>query len=144
MPRRKKSKRRRSPKTTSLYDLAVAYGNASIITMGIAGTSPYGFITGKADIGYTSGTASGRPLFTGQAAEGMQLVGAGEISLGDIMAQPALSFAQMSANAQANAVPMALSAISLNAGAKIFRRVMRKPFNQANKLIRPLGLGVRL
>ena len=74
----------------------------------------------------------------------MALTGATEISLGDILNQPGLAANQMMANAQSNMIPMAISAITLNAGAKIFRRVMRQPFNKANALIRPLALGVRL
>lgn len=137
-PRRKKSKRRRGPKTFSLYNAAVSYLNLSILTEGIMGTSPVGVVTGATDIGYK--TVSDSRLGT----TSMTLTGATEISLGDILNQPGLAANQMMANAQSNMIPMAISAITLNAGAKIFRRVMRQPFNKANALIRPLALGVRL
>lgn len=137
-PRRKKSKRRRGPKTFSLYNAAVSYLNLSILTEGIMGTSPVGVVTGATDIGYK--TVSDSRLGT----TSMALTGATEISLGDILNQPGLAANQMMANAQSNMIPMAISAITLNAGAKIFRRVMRQPFNKANALIRPLALGVRL
>jgi len=102
------------------------------------GTSPVGVVTGATDIGYK--TVSDSRLGT----TSMTLTGATEISLGDILNQPGLAANQMMANAQSNMIPMAISAITLNAGAKIFRRVMRQPFNKANALIRPLALGVRL
>ena len=137
-PRRKKSKRRRGPKTFSLYNAAVSYLNLSMLTEGIMGTSPVGVVTGATDIGYK--TVSDSRLGT----TSMALTGATEISLGDILNQPGLAANQMMANAQSNMIPMAISAITLNAGAKIFRRVMRQPFNKANALIRPLALGVRL
>jgi len=137
-PRRKKSKRRRRAKTFSLYNAAISYLNLSILTEGIMGTSPVGVVTGAGDIGYK--TVGDRGL----GATSTVMVGASEISLSDILNQPGLAANQMMANAQANMVPMAISAITLNAGAKIFRRVMRQPFNKANALIRPLALGVRL
>jgi len=74
----------------------------------------------------------------------LTMTGASQISLADIMNAPTLSFQQIMANAEANAMPMALSAITFNVGAKVFKKVMRKPFTQANKLIKPLGLDVRI
>ena len=127
--RRSKAKRRRSPRTKSLYSMAVGYGNLAILTQGIAGTSPYGMITGKADIGYTTSGS---------------LTGAGAISLGDILQNPSAAFSQMNSNVSANAAGMMIQAITFNAGARIFRKVMARPFREANKVIRPLGLGVSL
>ena len=137
MPRRKKSKRRRSPKTISLYNMAVGYGNLAILTEGTLGTSPYGAVTGAVDLGYRSATEHG-------VVQAATITGASVISLGDILQEPSLAMNTIMANAQANAVPMAIAAISFNTGAKIFRKVMAKPFREANKLIKPLGLGVRL
>ena len=139
MARRKsKSRRRRSPKTISLYNMAVAYGNLAILTEGTLGTSPYGAITGGADLGYKSVSD------VGLGATTMTLSGAGVISLGDILTEPSLAMNTIMQNAKSNAVPMAIGAITFNAGAKIFRKTMAKPFREANKLIKPLGLGVRL
>lgn len=139
MARRKKSKRRRSPKTISLYAMAVGYGNLAILTEGTLGTSPYGALTGAADLGYRSNIVD-----VGLGATSTSMVGAAQISLGDILQEPSMAMSQIMANAQANAVPMAIGAITFNTGAKIFRKVMAKPFREANKLIKPLGLGVRL
>ena len=136
--RRAKKSRRRSPKTISLYNMAVGYGNLAILTEGTMGTSPYGVITGSTDLGYKSIADAGLGVTS------MTLSGAGVISLGDILNEPSLAMTTIMQNAKSNAVPMAIGAITFNTGAKIFRKVMRKPFNEANKLIKPLGLGVRL
>jgi len=136
--RRAKRSRRRSPKTISLYNMAVGYGNLAILTEGTMGTSPYGVITGSTDLGYKSVADAGLGVTS------MTLSGAGVISLGDILNEPSLAMNTIMQNARSNAVPMAIGAITFNAGAKIFRKTMAKPFREANKLIKPLGLGVRL
>ena len=139
MPRRRaKKSRRRSPKTISLYNMAIGYGNLAILTEGTMGTSPYGVITGSTDLGYKSVADAGLGVTS------MTLSGAGVISLGDILNEPSLAMNTIMQNARSNAVPMAIGAITFNAGAKIFRKTMAKPFREANKLIKPLGLGVRL
>jgi hypothetical protein len=74
----------------------------------------------------------------------LALTGASQISLADIMNAPSLSFDQITQNARSNAVPMALAAVTFNVGASVFKKIMRKPFTQANKLIKPLGLNVRI
>ena len=136
--RRAKKSRRRSPKTISLYNMAVGYGNLAILTEGTMGTSPYGVITGSTALGYKSVADAGLGVTS------MTLSGAGVISLGDILNEPSLAMNTIMQNARSNAVPMAIGAITFNAGAKIFRKTMAKPFREANKLIKPLGLGVRL
>ena len=136
--RRAKKSRRRSPKTISLYNMAVGYGNLAILTEGTMGTSPYGVITGSTDLGYKSVADAGLGVTS------MTLSGAGVISLGDILNEPSLAMNTIMQNARSNAVPMAIGAITFNAGAKIFRKTMAKPFREANKLIKPLGLGVRV
>ena len=129
MARRKKTQRRRSPRYKSLYTMAVAYGNLAILSQGIAGTSPLGMVMQGADT-YTD---------TGAIA-----TGADSVSLGDILQNPTQAFAAMNSNISVNASAMMIQAITFNAGAKIFRKVMSKPFREANKVIRPLGLGVQL
>ena len=136
--RRAKKSRRRSPKTISLYNMAVGYGNLAILTEGTMGTSPYGVITGSTHLGYKSVADAGLGVTS------MTLSGARVISLGDILNEPSLAMNTIMQNARSNAVPRAIGAITFNAGAKIFRKTMAKPFREANKLIKPLGLGVRL
>ena len=129
MAKRKASKRRRGPRYKSLYSMAVAYGNLAILSQGIAGTSPVGMIMQGADT-YDSA--------------GLMTTGAASVSLGDILQNPSQAFSSMNANISQNASAMMIQAITFNAGAKIFRKVMSRPFREANKVIRPLGLGVQL
>ena len=140
MARRKTKRRRSRKKFINLYDMAVAYGNLSIITQGTLGSGPVEALTGKYDIGYTRTVDIG----LGRESQMLALTGATQISLADIMNAPTLSFQQIMDNAQANAVPMLFAATTFNIGARIFKKVMRRPFTQANKLIKPLGLDVRI
>ena len=140
MARRRKARRRSRKKFINLYDMAVAYGNLAIITQGTLGSGPVEALTGAYDIGYTRTADVG----LGRGSQALTMTGASQISLADIMNSPTLSFQQIMANAEANAMPMALSAITFNVGAKVFKKVMRRPFSQANKLIKPLGLDVRI
>ena len=109
--------------------MAVAYGNLSILTHGIMATSPYGVITGSADTYDTTGA-----YVTGSEA----------VTLADILHNPSSAFSSMNTNISAAAASMMIQAITFNAGARIFRKVMSRPFREANKVIRPLGLGVQL
>ena len=140
MARRKTKRRRSRKKFINLYDMAVAYGNLSIITMGTLGSGPVEAVTGAYDIGYSRTADVG----LGRGSQMLALTGATQISLADIMNAPTLSFQQIMDNAQANAIPMLFAATSFNIGARIFKKVMRRPFSQANKLIKPLGLDVRI
>ena len=140
MARRKKATRRRRKPALNLYDMAVAYGNLNIITQATLGSGPIEALSGAYDIGYTRTADVG----LGRGSQMLALTGASQISLADIMNAPAMSFDAVMTNARASAVPAALAAISFNIGASVFKKIMRKPFNQANKLIRPLGLNVRI
>ena len=140
MARRKKATRRRKKPALNLYDMAVAYGNLNIITQATLGSGPIEALSGAYDIGYTRTVDAG----LGRGSQMLAVTGASQISLADIMNAPAMSFDAVMANARASAVPAALAAISFNIGASVFKKIMRKPFNQANKLIRPLGLNVRI
>ena len=140
MARRKKAVRRRKKPATNLYDLAVAWGNLSIITNATLGSGPVEFLGGAYDIGMSRTQDSG----LGRGSQMLQMTGASQISLADIMNAPSLSFDQITQNARSNAVPMALAAVTFNVGAGVFKKIMRKPFTQANKLIKPLGLNVRI
>ena len=139
---KKKKTRRKSPKTMSLYDAAVAYGNLTILTEGTFGTGPIGFITGDYDLMEKTPT-------TGDSWHGTQtltttLEGTDQISMRDMLNEPALAFNQIQTNVKTNAVGMTVNAIFFNAGARVLKRAIRQPINQANRFIRPLGLGVRI
>jgi len=52
---RKKKRSRRRP-AFSILNALEAYVYATILTEGVAGTGPIGFITGEGDLGYTTQT----------------------------------------------------------------------------------------
>ena len=143
MARRRKAKRRRGPKTWSLYDAAVSYGNLSILTQGLLGSGPAEAVLGDYDVGYKSTTAPSDSWRGTQTLE-TTMVGGDQISLQDIMYAPQMSFDIIMGNAKTNRVPMMLAGVTFNFGAKVFRKVMRKQFASANRMIKPLGLGVRV
>ena len=128
MAKSKKATRRRGPKFFNVYDALVGYGNLAILTQGTLGAGPVEVVTSTFDIGYKGVGDVG----LGSAATSMQMTGTDVISLSDIL------------NARANAVPMALQSVTFNVGARIFRKLMRKNFTAANRLVKPLGLNVRL
>jgi len=133
MARRRKAKRRKSPKTLSLINVAESYAYAQLLTGGLMGTTPVGFITGAADISTTGTGAS------------MVVSGAGAISLGDIVANPGVSFDSMQSNFMSNYQMMAVQAIGIGVTFKFAKRLLRKPVANVNRnIFRPLGIGVRL
>mgnify|MGYP003679056169 CR=1 FL=1 len=145
MARRKKSTRRRSPKTVSLITLAESYGQASILTNGVLGSTPMQFITGATDLGMAPQAVGGGALGYGAASTAMVSVGGGSLSLGDIVSQPEQAFGIMQQNVMNNYIPMAAQSFYLSTGVKIGRRLLRRPINQVNRTVfKQLGLGVRL
>lgn len=144
MARRKGKKRSRRAKSFSVINALEAYVYATILTEGIAGTSPIGFVTGKGDLGVTTTT-------TGDSWHGTQTlssvtVGAGEISLADLMQEPGLAVATMGANFQNNLFPMALAAFGTSVSFRIGKRLLRKPISNINRnIMKPaLGAGIKL
>jgi hypothetical protein len=142
MARRKKRSRRRTPKTISLYDAAVAWGNLTILTEGTVGSGPIGFFTGDFDL--KAGTTSIGDSWGSHSSSITTISGGSQISLRDMLNEPGLSFGQIQENVKANAVGIAMNAILFNAGARVLKRAIRQPINQANRLIRPLNMGVRI
>ena len=138
MAKAKKATRRRGPKFFNVYDALVGYGNLAILTQGTMGAGPVEVVTSTFDIG-TKGVYDSSVNTTT-----MVMTGTDVISLSDILNEPTMSFAQIMTNARANAVPMALQSVTFNVGARIFRKLMRRNFTAANRLVKPLGLNVRL
>ncbi len=137
MPRKKKRSRRR--KTFSILNALEAYVYATILTEGVAGTSPWGLITGATDLKST--------VTTGGVGRGdMVISGQGEISLGDLMSQPQLALDQMATNFQNNLIPMSIAALTTSFTFRLGRRMLRRPISNINRnIIKPaLGAGVRL
>jgi hypothetical protein len=132
MARRKKAKRRRSPKTISLLNIAESYAYASVLTGGVMGNSPIGVL------GFDGSGA------TGGAGYGMVTTN-GSMTLQSIISDPGSSFDSMSSMFMANYQAMAVSAIGIGITFKFAKKLLRKPIANVNRnLIKPLGIGVRL
>ena len=121
---------------------------ATILTEGVAGTSPIGMITGATDLSrQTTSTSLGMGTF-GRDMQTLSttVTGAQAISLGDIATEPGLAFSTMANNFQANLVPMAFAAFGTSFTFRIGKRLLRRPINNVNKnLIKPaLGAGIKL
>jgi len=133
MARRKKSKRRRGPKMFSVISAIESYAYANLLTEGLAGNSPVGFITGGSDISY--GSSNGV----------MTVSGAGQLSLSEIITHPTTAFTGMQANFMANYQTMAVQAIGIGVGFKVARKLLRRPISNVNRnIMKPLGIGIKL
>tara|TARA_B000000441_G_C21715413_1_gene335369 strand:- start:531 stop:956 length:426 start_codon:yes stop_codon:yes gene_type:complete len=141
MPARKKKRTYRRKSFSVLNDLE-AYVYATILTEGVAGTSPIGLITGATDLGtkMTSVGMGSRPEQT------LTVSGAGEISLGDILSEPQLALETMSSNFQNNLAPMAIAAFTTSMTFRIGKRLLRRPISNINRnIMKPaLGAGIKL
>jgi len=140
----KKKTRRRAKKYFSVWNAAVAYGNLSILTRGALGPNvgPIGFITGDTDLMATKSSYYDAGLNGTSTA--MRISGGTDLSLGDVLTEPTLAWDIIQANVKTNAIGMAGEAIIFNTSATVLRRLLRAPINSANRLIRPLGLGVKI
>ena len=133
MARRKKSKRRRGPKQFSVINAIEAYAYANLLTEGLAGTSPVGFITGTSDISMK--TVSGALVVTG----------ADQLSLQEMITSPGPAFAGMQTNFMANYQNMAVQAIGIGVGFKVAKKLLRRPISNVNRnIMKPLGIGIKL
>jgi hypothetical protein len=143
-PRRRKTKRRRS-RAVSLLNALEAYTYASILSQGVAGTSPWSMITGATDIGQAQVTMN--PGVGGYGVTtSLQTVGASEISLGDIVSNPGLAFGEMTKNLQSNLVPMAVQSLITGVSFRFGKRLLRRPISNINRnIMKPLlGAGIKL
>jgi hypothetical protein len=142
MARRKRKRSRR--KSFSVLNALEAYVYATILTEGVAGTGPIGFITGEGDLGYMTTTTS--DSWHGSQTLSTTVVGAGEISLADIVKEPGMAISTMSANFQANLAPMALAAFGTSITFRIGKRLLRRPIANINRnIMKPaLGAGIKL
>jgi len=140
MVKRKKAKRRR--KYDSLWSWGVAYGNLSILTRGALGSGPIGFFTGEEDLSST--TKSYYDTLLDTTSDVVTITGGEVLSLSDVLTEPTLAWDVIQSNVKTNAVGMATEAIIFNTGATVLRRLLRKPINQSNRMIRKLGMGVQI
>ncbi len=141
MARRKKSSRRRSPRAVSLLNIAESYAYANIMTQGIMGTSPMGFVTGEGD----AGMVTSQPLSIYDSPMSTYSNPDGAVSLSDIVSQPEGSFASMQASFKANYQTMAVNSILTGITFRVGKRLLRRPISNVNRnVFKPLGAGFKL
>jgi hypothetical protein len=117
----------------SVISAIESYAYANLLTEGLAGNSPVGFITGGSDISY--GSSNGV----------MTVSGAGQLSLSEIITHPTTAFTGMQANFMANYQTMAVQAIGIGVGFKVARKLLRRPIGNVNRnIMKPLGIGIKL
>jgi len=138
-PRKKKSKRRRDT-SIRLLNVLEAYTYASIMSEGILGTSPWGFVTGDQDLSQNRVSDSWRT--------GDDIVWSNPdqaISLRDLATEPGQALAIMTTNFSASMTNMAIQGVLTGITFKVGRRLLRKQVNMVNRSIfKPLGMGVKL
>ena len=133
MARRRKAKRRRGPKLFSVISAIESYAYANLLTEGLAGTSPVGFLTGTSDISVK------------QVSGAMVVSGAEELTLSEIITHPTAAFTGMQANFMSNYQTMAVQAIGIGVGFKVARKLLRRPISNVNRnIMKPLGIGIKL
>ena len=124
----------------SILNALEAYTYATILTEGVAGTSPYGMIIGQTDLAMENfnDTGVGNPVY--------RLTGDKEISLGDIVSNPGDALSVMSMNLQSNLVPMAIASLTTGIGFRFGKRLLRRPISNINRnIMKPLlGAGIKL
>ena len=142
MARRRTRRKTRRSRSFSLINALEAYTYASILSEGTAGTSPWGMLTGKKDIGYSTYNEN----FGGIMATSQTAVGTDEISLADIVSEPGQSFGVLSSNLQQNLIPMAVASLATSVGFRFGKRLLRRPIGNINRnIMKPLlGAGVKL
>jgi len=143
MARRKKSSRRRSPKMVSLLNVAESYAYANVLTSGLMGTTPVGFITGDTDLKMGS-RRIGSPV-SGYVMEEYVDNPDGKISLGDIVSAPDAAFATVQDNFMNNYQDMAVQSIGIGLSFRLGKRLLRRPIANVNRnIFRPLGAGFKI
>jgi len=135
---KRKTKRRKSPKTISVLNVLESLTYASIITEGVAGTSVFGLF-GATDLGQTSVHDAGLGLST------TTWTGGSALSLGDIMSEPTQAVSIMQTNFSNNWKNMAVASFVTGITFKWGRRLMRRPISNINRnIMKPLGVGIRV
>jgi len=140
MARRRTKRKVRRSRGISLINALESYTYASILSQGVAGTSPWGMLTGEGDLG------SSAVYDSGLGVSSMAVTGAKEISLADITRNPGLALSEMGKNLQANIVPMAVASLVTGVSFRFGKRLLRRPIGNINRnLVKPmLGAGIRL
>ena len=141
MARRKKASRRRSPRAVSLLNVAESYAYANVLTSGLMGTTPVGFVTGATDLGMKMVP----DRVGGYDTSSMVMSGGDSISLGDIVSAPDQAFGIVQNNFMNNYQAMAVQSIGIGLSFRLGKRLLRRPISNVNRnIFKPLGAGFKL
>ena len=141
MARRKKASRRRSPRAVSLLNVAESYAYANVLTSGLMGTTPVGFVTGATDLGMKMVP----DRVGGYDTSSMVMSGGDSISLGDIVSAPDAAFGIVQSNFMNNYQAMAVQSIGIGLSFRLGKRLLRRPISNVNRnIFKPLGAGFKL
>jgi hypothetical protein len=122
----------------SVINALEAYTYASILSEGIMGNTPYGFLTGASDI------KTVQMNVYGSGSESMT-IGAESLSLSEIVQHPDVAFGSMQANFMNNYQAMAIQSLVTSVGFRFGKRLLRRPISNVNRnIMKPLGIGVKL
>ena len=147
MARRRKAQRRRRSSAVSLLNVAESYAYANILTSGLMGTTPVGFITGEKDLltGWRKVSATGM-VDSGNFTMQAYVDNPDEmISLSDIVSSPDAAFGIVSNNFKSNYQQMALNSIFTGISFRVGKRLLRRPISNVNRnIFKPLGAGFKL
>lgn len=146
MARRKTKTRRRQSRMFSILNAVEAYTYATILSTGVMGSSPYGFLTGKADIAMVPAGSYGASLEGGLSMiGGSAYKGATSISLSEIVQSPDIALGAMAQNFEQNYQAMAIQSLLTSVSFKFGKRLLRRPISNVNRnIMKPLGIGVKL
>ena len=133
--RRMKKRTRRGPKAVSVINAMEAYAHANLLSQGLARSSPWEFVTGGSDIGYTQ--------MSGSTA--MTLTGADKLSLTELITSPDVAFGAMQTNFANNYQAMAIQAATIGISFRLGKKLLKRPISSVNRnIMKPLGIGVKL
>ena len=144
--RRAKRKAPRRSRAISALNVLESYMYANILSQGLAGSSPIEMVTGATDLGQQSVTTYSTGAFGyGRSSTSMQTVGAGQISLGDIVSSPGLALETISSNFMSNYQSMAVQSVLTGLTFRFGKRLLRRPISNINRnIMKPLGVGIKL
>lgn len=143
MARRRKSSPRRRSRSVSLLNVAESYAYANVLTSGLMGTTPVGFITGDTDL--KMGSRRIGSSVSGYTMEAYVDNPDGKISLGDIVSAPDAAFATVQDNFMNNYQSMAIQSIGIGLSFRLGKRLLRRPIANVNRnIFKPLGAGFKI
>lgn len=122
----------------SVINALEAYTYANILTTGLMGNTPYGFLTGQSDIAQKSLSVYGM-------GSEMITVGADQLSLSELVQHPDIAFSTMQTNFASNYQAMAIQSLLTSVSFRFGKRLLKRPISNVNRnIMKPLGIGVKL